>query len=110
MFRRRSSGSFGRIEIRSSSEDIQFIMLRNRSRLPLNRRKKFATQLDEPVTINRPAPLSPIYVPAAPNTNGPFWSLGPRLISAEVRLVVANAFSDVSNNFSTIVFPPPLRV
>jgi len=33
----RSSGALGRMEIRSSSAVSQLIMLRNRSRLPLNR-------------------------------------------------------------------------
>ena len=41
---RRSSGSLGRIEIRSSSDDSQFIMFSTRSRLPLNRRKELEAQ------------------------------------------------------------------
>ena len=50
---RRSSGSLGRIEIRSSSELSQFIILRNRSLFPLKETMLFATQPEEPTTTNR---------------------------------------------------------
>src|SRR6185369_7727058 len=64
-----SAGSLGRIEIRSSSALSQFIMFRNRSRLPLNRRKLLAIHAELPTTTKRPLPE---YVPAAASTSGPF--------------------------------------
>src|SRR4030081_2516791 len=95
MVKRRSSGSLGRIEIRSSSADSQFIIFKNKSRLPASRKYVFATQLDEPTTTNRPPPpsLPELYVPAAPSTNGPFLSEEDCLISAAARLFVAKESS-----------------
>src|SRR5262249_4209344 len=106
--KRRSACSFGRIEIRSSSEDSQFIMFRNRSRLPLKRRILFATQPEEPVTTKRPWLLAcpVLFVPAAPRTNGPFLSFPETEICAELRLVVSRLLSEVENNFSTVVLSP----
>src|SRR5277367_1260202 len=108
MVRRRSSGSLGRIEIRSSSEESQFNMFRTRSRLPLNRRKLLATHREEPTTTNLPFPFSfpVVYVPAAPITSGPFLSFLPSLISGDARLVVAKLLSLVENSFSTVVLLP----
>ena len=60
---RRSSGSFGRIEIRSSSEESQFNIFSAKSRLPLNRSILLATQPELPTTTNRP--WLPVTVPAA---------------------------------------------
>src|SRR5579859_829022 len=87
---RRSSGSLGRIEIKSSSELSQFIMLRNRSRLPLKRRMLLAAQLELPTATKRPS-LAPVFtVPAAASVSGPFLSFfGSMRISAELRFVVA---------------------
>src|SRR6476646_10505660 len=52
----RSSGAFGRIEIRSSSDDSQFTMFPKRSRLPSCREaiRLFDAQNEVPVTITRP--------------------------------------------------------
>src|SRR5579872_5983518 len=54
-------GSLGRIEIKSSSAESQFIMFRNRSRLPLNRISELPTQVELPTTTKRPLLL---YMPA----------------------------------------------
>src|ERR1035438_2685591 len=56
MFRRRSSGSLGRMEIRSSSEVSQLKVLRARSRLPIGRipRKLLVAHKEDPYTTNRP--------------------------------------------------------
>src|SRR5260370_34033919 len=94
--RRRSCGSLGRIEIRSSSWLSQFIMLRVKSRLPLKRRILFAIKPEEPTTTNRPwgeppaaVGLGTAVVPAAASANGPFWSLlGSSFTSGLLRLVV----------------------
>ncbi len=51
---RRSSCSFGRIEIRSSSEDSQFIMFNIRFRFPLKRRNELDIQRELPTTMKRP--------------------------------------------------------
>src|ERR1035438_2618629 len=48
MVMRRSSCSLGRIEIRSSSEESQFMVFNARSRLPLKLRKEFAAQAELP--------------------------------------------------------------
>src|ERR1700733_11570170 len=50
MFNRRSSGSFGRIEIRSSSLVTQFVVFSAGSRLLIDRkpRKLLAAHIDEP--------------------------------------------------------------
>src|ERR1700674_40593 len=88
--RRRSSGSLGRIEIRSSSELSQFIILRNRSRFPLNRRILLAAKLELPTATKRPSLAPDFTEPAAPRARGPFLSFfGSMRISAELRLVVA---------------------
>src|SRR5262245_59593984 len=123
--RRRSSGSFGRIEIRSSSEDSQFIMLRNRSRFPLKRMMLLATQPEEPVTTKRPSffpasaglgspglplaggALSAFMVPATAMVNGPFLFLeGSILISGDVRFVVAKLLPLVASSFSAVAPVP----
>ena len=54
----RSSGGFGRMEIKSSSEESQFIAFIARSLLPLNERKEFATQEELPTTTKRPSEFS----------------------------------------------------
>src|SRR5438094_10526307 len=54
MVTRRSSCSFGRIEIKSSSDDSQSIVFSARSLLPLKRIKEFAAQEELPMTTNRP--------------------------------------------------------
>src|ERR1700687_1333762 len=77
----RSSGGFGRMEIKSSSEESQFIAFNARSLLPLNERKEFATQEELPTTTKRPCEFSfpVVYVPAAAMVSGPrllFGSLG----------------------------------
>src|ERR1039457_6024171 len=58
MFRRRSSGSFGRMEMRSSSEVSQLNVFRARSRLATEREpsKLFTAHCDDPNTTKRPEP------------------------------------------------------
>src|SRR5262245_27687477 len=56
---RLSSGSLGRIEIRSSSDESQLIMFRLRSRLPLNRIQLLAMKPDDPTTTTRPCDPCP---------------------------------------------------
>src|SRR6266446_8962271 len=107
-FKRRSSGSLGRIEIRSSSELSQFIMFRNRSRFPLNRRILLAIQLELPTTTKRPSLAVAFTVPAAASGSGPFLSFfGSMRISAELRFVVAKLLSEVENSFSAEAPEPP---
>ena len=90
---RRSSGSFGRIEIKSSSEDNQFMAFSARSRFPLNRRNELAAHCELPTTTNRPCEFSllVLYDPAAAIVSGPFLffgSLGSTL--GEFNFVVAS--------------------
>src|SRR5271157_1915291 len=89
IFSGRSSGALGRMEMRSSSAVSQLIMLRNRSRLPLNRMKLLPTHMEQPTTTKRPG-AGPLYVPAAARVRGPFLSfLGSMRMEPELRLVVA---------------------
>ena len=71
-------GAFGRIEIRSSSDDSQFTAFTARSRLAWNPSIALSTKPEEPITTKRPASfgLPVLYVPAAPSMNGPFLLLG----------------------------------
>ena len=55
---RRSSGAFGRIEIKSSSEESQFTVFNARSRLPLKFKNEFAAHAELPMTTNRPCEFS----------------------------------------------------
>src|SRR5215472_1236062 len=54
----RSSGGFGRMEIKSSSDESQFIASSARSLLPLNEMNEFATHEEEPTTTKRPSEFS----------------------------------------------------
>src|ERR1019366_8789498 len=102
----RSSGALGRMEMRSSSAVSQLIMLRNRSRLPLNRMKLLPAHMELPTTTNRPG-VVPLYVPAAARVSGPFLSfLGSMRMEPELRLVVAKLLALVAKRFSTVVFSP----
>src|ERR1700737_2470828 len=106
---RRSSCSFGRMEIRSSSEDSQFIMFNIRFRFPLKRRNAFAAQRELPTTTNRPwlFGLPVLYVAAAASVNGPFLSLLASMrISGELRLVVAKLLAEVEKSLVTDVLSP----
>src|SRR5581483_7742126 len=47
-------GSLGRIEIRSSSAESQFIIFKNRSRLPWKRMSELPSQVELPTTTKRP--------------------------------------------------------
>src|SRR5208283_4866504 len=69
----RSSGALGRMEIKSSSEASQLMVLRNRSRLPREREpaKLLADQREVPTTTKRPG-VEPERVPAAARVKGPF--------------------------------------
>jgi hypothetical protein len=72
---RRSSCGLGRIEIRSSSEANQFTAFEARSLFPLKSMNRFAAQVEDPITTNRPWEFSlpVLYVPAAPSVSGPFF-------------------------------------
>src|ERR1035441_9445648 len=96
----RSSGSFGRIEIRSSSEDSQLIMLPSRSRLPSEREPRilFCAHSEVPTTMNLPG-VALLNVPATPRVRGPFFPFlgsiappGPMPVTATLSSVVANSF------------------
>ena len=54
----RSSCGFGRMEIRSSSEESQFIAFNARSLLPLKPRNELAAQEELPTTTKRPSEFS----------------------------------------------------
>src|SRR5581483_4704098 len=98
------------MEIRSSSELSQFIMLRKRSRLPPgNRKVAFTAKRELPTTTKRPCTfsLSVRYVPATAREKGPVLSLlGSSLIWPEAKLLVAKLREVVWNNFSrkTLLF------
>src|SRR6202789_3970623 len=99
MVTRRSSCGLGRIEIRSSSDESQFTAFDARSPLPLKPRKRFAAQVELPVTTKRPCEfgLPVLYVPAAAIVRGPFLFLGSaRLTSGELRLFVATLLPEES--------------
>src|SRR6266436_9704831 len=75
---RRSSGSFGRMEMRSSSEESQFIVFSAKSRLPLKPKNELAAHAELPITTKRPWEFSfpLLYVPAAAIVIGPFLFFG----------------------------------
>ena len=105
---RRSSGAFGRIEIRSSSEESQFIVFNAKSRLPLKFRNEFAAHAALPITTKRPCEFSfpVLYEPAAAIVSGPFLFFGSfGSMSGEFSFVVARLESDELNNFSTVDLP-----
>src|SRR5437879_7273228 len=104
---RRSSCSFGRMEIRSSSDESQFMAFKARSRLPLKRRNELAAHPELPMTTKRPCEFCfpVLYVPAAPMVIGPFLFFGSLgSIRGESSLFVARLGSDDAHNFSTLVF------
>src|SRR5215469_15039578 len=102
---RRSSRSFGRIEIRSSSDESQLIAFNARSLLPLKLMNPFASHEELPTTTNRPCEFSfpVLYVPAAAIVRGPFLFFESfTFTDDEFRLVVARLVLDESNNLSTV--------
>src|SRR6516165_3027911 len=102
-FSGRSSGDFGRMEMRSSSAESQLIMFRNRSRLPLKRMKLLPSHCELPTTTKRPCGEA-LKVPEAASSSGPFLSfLGSMRTSPELRLVVAKLFSAVEKSVCTVV-------
>src|SRR5579863_6349555 len=109
MVMRRSSCSFGRIEIKSSSEPSQSIVFKARSLLPLKLMKEFSAQDALPITTNRPCEscLPLLKVPAAAIVSGPFRFFGSVVLtSGELRLAVARLVSEESNSFWTEVLSP----
>src|ERR1700722_4369243 len=101
---RRSSGAFGRMEIKSSSEESQFIVFNAKSRLPLKFRNEFAAHVALPITTNRPCEFSfpVLYEPAAAMVSGPFLFFGSLgSMSGGFSFVVARLESDELNNLST---------
>src|SRR6202521_5641626 len=108
MVTRRFSVGLGRMEIRSSSDDSQFMALSAKSRLPLKLMKEFAAQDALPITTNRPCEFSlpVLYEPAAAIASGPFLFFGSLgSMFGESSLLVAKLVSEDENNFSTVVFP-----
>src|SRR5712671_3568706 len=102
----RSSGGLGRMEIKSSSEDNQFMAFNARSPLPLKARKELAAHWELPTTTKRPSlsGLSVVNVPAAPRGSGPFLFLGSSgLKDAEDRFSVARLLSEELNSCCTTV-------
>src|SRR5690348_5442590 len=102
-----SSGVFGRIEIKSSSDESQFTELTNRSRLPSWRdpAKLFTAHNDVPDTTNRPC-LVPEYVPAATRVSGPFLPFFGSTCPPGPISLVAMLSSVVATSLSTDVFAP----
>src|SRR5579871_336113 len=103
---RRSSSGFGRIEIKSSSEESQLIVFSARSSLPLKLTKRLDTHDELPTTTNRPWEFSfpVLYVPAAASVNGPCLFLGSfKLIFGELRSLVARLLLEESKSFSTLL-------
>src|SRR5580692_2450138 len=104
---RRSSGCFGRMEIKSSSDASQLMAFNARSSLPLKLIKLLAAQEELPTTTKRPCefPFPLLYVPAAAMVSGPFLFLGSLTLTlAELRLLVARLLLEESKSFSTLVF------
>src|SRR5262249_15879708 len=82
-----------------------FTAFNARSLLPLKSMKRFSTQLEPPITTNRPwVPSLPVlYVPAAASVRGPFLFLGSAGSTAgDVRFTVAKLVGEESNSFSTV--------
>src|SRR5262245_1560606 len=103
---RRSSRSFGRMEIKSSSEASQFTAFKARSRLPLKPMKEFAAQLELPTTTKRPCEFSfpVLWVPAAAIAKGPLVLLGSvGSIAALLSFMVARLDSDELKRFVTVL-------
>src|ERR1700733_9187440 len=101
----RSSCGFGRIEIRSSSEESQFIAFIARSLFPLKERKEFATHEELPTTTKRPSEFSlpVLYVPAAAIVIGPFLLEGSfGLMLGVSSFDVARLASEDSKSFCTV--------
>src|SRR6476661_7350056 len=93
------------MEIRSSSEESQFMAFTAKSLLPLNEMKEFATQDELPTTIKRPSEFSfpVLYVPAAPIVIGPCLLVGSLGFTFGVSsLLVARLESEDSNSFCTV--------
>src|SRR5690348_12564776 len=106
---RRSSSCLGRIEIRSSSEASQLIVLSAKSLLPLKPRNPFSAQRALPTTTKRPCEFSlpVLYVPTAAIVRGPFLFLGSSgFTDGELRFVVARLVPEDSSSFSTEVLSP----
>src|SRR5437763_7932758 len=94
------------MEIRSSSEESQFIVFKARSRLPLKLMNELAAHDELPSTTKRPWEFSlPVrYVPAAAMVIEPFLFVGSfGLTAGELKFVVARLVSEEPNSFSTVV-------
>src|SRR6185369_12785869 len=102
---RRSSPSFGRMEIKSSPEESQLMVLSARSLLPLKLMNPLSTQDELPMTTKRPSEFGfpVLYVPAAARGSGPFLFLGSLTLTAEdLKLLVARLVGEESNSFCTL--------
>src|SRR5215831_17958532 len=101
------SGSFGRIEMRSSSEDSQLTMFVNRSRLPnrFDPARLFTAHCDVLVTINRLLVFPLDTVPAAAMVSGPFLPFLISIAPPAPMSLTATLLSVVPNSFSTVELP-----
>src|SRR5229473_3862521 len=100
----RSSGAFGRMEIRSSSEESQFTMLTIKSRLPSERdpTMPFCAASEVPRTTNCPCGEPP-RVPATARVSGPFFPFVGSTAPRALMEVVATLASVVSTSFESVV-------
>src|SRR3990172_6657039 len=94
------------MEMRSSSEESQFIAFIARSLLPLKSMNELEAHVELPTTTNRPSlsGVPVLKVPAAPRGSGPFLFLGScGLNEGELRSSVARLLSDDVKSCSTAV-------
>src|SRR6266851_1999660 len=106
IFSGRSSGAFGRMEIKSSSEESQLTMFTIKSRLPSERDPVmlFCAAREVPTTTKRPCG-EPLSVSATASVSGPFFpfvgSTAPRALID----VVATLASVVATSFESVALP-----
>src|SRR5260370_4244794 len=102
----RSSGAFGRMEIRSSSDESQLTMLTIRSRLPSERDPtiEFCAASEVPRTTKRPWE-EPLSMPATASVSGPFFPFDGSTAPRALMDVVATLASVVSTSFERVVLP-----
>src|SRR5713101_3273089 len=102
----RSSGDFGRMEIRSSSEESQLTMLTMRSRLPSEREpaRLFCAAREVPTTTKRPWGEPP-RVPATASVSGPFFPFVGSTAPRALMELVATLASVVATSFERTALP-----
>src|SRR6266849_4303859 len=102
----RSSGAFGRIEIKSSSDESQFTMLTIKSRLPSEREPTmpFCAASEVPRTTKRPWD-EPLRVPATASVSGPFFPFVGSTAPRALMEVVATLASVVATSLEIVALP-----